>query len=150
MPIAGDVQPYYSAGMTTPTTAADRVTHFTSKLEFETDPSDVQADEHDGAAFVLVDTRGDVTWSQGHAVGAIHMPTREIERPAPRLRYLLEPRSLSIAGTRAATERPKAPSNLRNSVTNTSSNPAFLAGRWKSSEGRCWRRDQPRCRSRRV
>ncbi|GAA1223415.1 hypothetical protein GCM10009655_23230 [Rhodoglobus aureus] len=69
-------------GMTTPTTAADRVTHFTSKFEFETDPSDVQADEHDGAAFVLVDTRGDVTWSQARAVGAIHMPTREIETRA--------------------------------------------------------------------
>jgi len=64
--------------MSSPATAADRIAHFSRKLEFETDPSDVHAAIHDGAAFVLVDTRGDVAWSQGRAVGAIHLPTREI------------------------------------------------------------------------
>ncbi|QYH36583.1 rhodanese-like domain-containing protein [Salinibacterium sp. M195] len=64
--------------MTSPASAADRVAHFSSKLEFETDPSDVHAAIHDDASFVLVDTRGNVAWSQGRAVSAIHLPTREI------------------------------------------------------------------------
>ncbi len=52
--------------------------HFRAKLSFETDPSDVFADQQEGAAFALVDTRSQAAWDQGHAVGAIHLPTREI------------------------------------------------------------------------
>ncbi|EAR25066.1 hypothetical protein A20C1_00721 [marine actinobacterium PHSC20C1] len=32
---------------------------------------------------MLVDTRGDVAWAQGRAVGAVHIPTREIALRAP-------------------------------------------------------------------
>ncbi|MGV8852407.1 MAG: rhodanese-like domain-containing protein [Rhodoglobus sp.] len=64
--------------MTSPASAADRIAHFSRKLEFETDPSDVHTAIHEGTSFALVDTRGDVAWSQGRAVGAIHLPTREI------------------------------------------------------------------------
>ncbi|MGV8859366.1 rhodanese-like domain-containing protein [Rhodoglobus sp.] len=68
--------------MTSPATAADRIAHFSSKLDFETDASDVHAAMHSETTFVLVDTRGDVAWAQGRAVGAIHIPTREIAERA--------------------------------------------------------------------
>lgn len=56
--------------------------HFRAKLSFETDASDVRADQLAGAPFVLVDTRSREAWDQGHAVGAVHLPTREIEARA--------------------------------------------------------------------
>ncbi|WP_402842993.1 rhodanese-like domain-containing protein [Microbacterium sp. GXS0129] len=54
------------------------VAHFAGRLAFETDPSDVRADQQDGVPFVLVDSRGDLAWAQGRITGAHHMPTAEI------------------------------------------------------------------------
>jgi rhodanese-related sulfurtransferase len=56
----------------------DAVTHFTARLRFETDPSDVRAAQAAGDGFVLVDSRGDAAWSRGRAVGAVHLPTARI------------------------------------------------------------------------
>ena len=67
---------------TTLTAQADLIAHFSAKLYFETDPSDVHAAIEDGESFVLVDTRGDVAWRQGRATGAVHLPTREIAERA--------------------------------------------------------------------
>ena len=47
--------------------------HFAAKLAFETDVSDVQA-ALGGPAFVLVDSRGEAAWAQGHIPGALHLP----------------------------------------------------------------------------
>ena len=58
------------------------VAHFASKLLFETDPSDVHADQESGARFVLIDSRGDAAWGQGRIVGAVHMPTAQIAEQA--------------------------------------------------------------------
>lgn len=68
--------------MTPPATAADRVAHFSSKLDFETDPSDVGSALEAQERFVLIDSRGDAAWNQGHAVGAVHMPTATISERA--------------------------------------------------------------------
>ncbi|MBH0084547.1 rhodanese-like domain-containing protein [Salinibacterium sp. SWN167] len=68
--------------MTPPATAADRVAHFSSKLDCETDPSDVGAALEANDRFVLIDSRGDAAWDQGHAVGAVHMPTATISARA--------------------------------------------------------------------
>ena len=54
------------------------VSHFSSRLAFETDASDVHAQMEQGEKFVLVDVRGQSSWDQGHSVGAIHMPHAEI------------------------------------------------------------------------
>ncbi|MFC4244395.1 rhodanese-like domain-containing protein [Gryllotalpicola reticulitermitis] len=70
--------------MTSAATASDRlVAHFAGKLEFETDSSDVHADQENGVRFVLVDSRGDSAWQQGRIVGALHLPTAEIAVRAP-------------------------------------------------------------------
>ncbi|SDH92650.1 rhodanese-like domain-containing protein [Agrococcus jejuensis] len=70
--------------MTTAPSASDlRVAHFASRLAFETDASDVHADQEAGARFVLLDSRAEVAWLQGHAVGAVHMPTAQIAARAP-------------------------------------------------------------------
>lgn len=52
--------------------------YFSAKLAHETDPSDVYAARQAGEQVVLVDVRSSDAWNQGHAVGAIHMPYREI------------------------------------------------------------------------
>lgn len=53
---------------------------FTARLEFQTDVSDVHAALGD---FVLIDSRGDAGWRQGHIPGALHMPTADIPERAP-------------------------------------------------------------------
>ncbi|WP_216897551.1 rhodanese-like domain-containing protein [Nocardia alni] len=61
------------------------VAHFAARLSFEADVSDVHADLESGQlghAFVLVDTRSDESWDQGHIPGAVHLPTRLIVRRA--------------------------------------------------------------------
>lgn len=68
---------------TTTLTEASAVDHFASKLLFETDPSDVRADLHDGVRFVLVDARGDSSWRQGRIAGAVHLPRADIVSRAP-------------------------------------------------------------------
>lgn len=60
------------------------VTYFTSRLSFETDPSDVHADMEQTKSFVLVDVRGESSWDQGRAVGAVHMHHSEIADRAPK------------------------------------------------------------------
>lgn len=60
----------------------DAVAHFAARLRFETDPSDVRADQLAGERFVLVDSRGDAAWRQGRAVGAVHLPTARIAAEA--------------------------------------------------------------------
>ncbi len=64
-------------------TQAELIAHFSSRLAFETDASDVHADMDEGKKFVLVDVRGQGSWDQGRAQGAIHMPHSEIADRAP-------------------------------------------------------------------
>ncbi|MET1020121.1 MAG: rhodanese-like domain-containing protein [Microterricola sp.] len=60
--------------------------HFRAKLAFETDASDVAAEQRAGTpGFVLVDTRSDVAWAQGRAAGAVHLPTARIAAEAAAL-----------------------------------------------------------------
>ena len=76
---------------TSPTTAPPApddaaVAHFSAKLRFETDPSDVHAALAGGRpGFVLVDTRGEPAWSQGRIAGAVHLPTAQIPTRAGEL-----------------------------------------------------------------
>ncbi len=56
------------------------VEHFAARLAFETDCSDVAADIGAGVGgWMLIDTRSQESWDQGHVPGAIHLPTREIQ-----------------------------------------------------------------------
>ena len=59
------------------------VAHFRAKLALETDASDVYAELQDGAEFVLIDTRSQLAWDQGHAAGAVHLPTARITDEVP-------------------------------------------------------------------
>ncbi len=55
--------------------------HFGARLRYETDVSDVHADLSGGVTgVVVVDSRGDEAWRQGHLPGAVHLPTAEIPR----------------------------------------------------------------------
>jgi rhodanese-related sulfurtransferase len=72
-----------------PAAPADAAAFFTSRLTFQADVSDVQASLASGSpGFVLVDSRGDAAWDQGHVPGAVHLPTADI--PA-RAAGLLDP-----------------------------------------------------------
>ncbi|WP_132116344.1 rhodanese-like domain-containing protein [Actinocrispum wychmicini] len=51
---------------------------FAQRLRLQTDPSDVNAALAAGTRFVLVDSRGEPGWRQGHIPGALHLPTAEI------------------------------------------------------------------------
>ena len=67
---------------------ADRdaaISHFRGRLGFEADVSDVAAalaGADSDAGFVLVDTRSDASWAQGHVPGAVHLPGRNIAAEA--------------------------------------------------------------------
>lgn len=77
---------------------ADRdaaIAHFRGRLGFEADVSDVAAalagadpdagsdpDAGFNPGFVLVDTRSDASWAQGHVPGAVHLPGRRIAAEA--------------------------------------------------------------------
>jgi rhodanese-related sulfurtransferase len=55
------------------------IEHFSNRLRFETDVSDVHHDLHAATpGLVVVDSRSVEAWDQGHLPGAIHLPTREI------------------------------------------------------------------------
>ncbi|MGW9631376.1 rhodanese-like domain-containing protein [Agromyces sp. NPDC055520] len=65
------------------------VAHFRGRLGFEADVSDVAAalaaaahGAEPGAGFVLVDTRSEASWAQGHVPGAVHLPWRRIATDA--------------------------------------------------------------------
>jgi rhodanese-related sulfurtransferase len=64
-------------------TPAEAVAHFRGRLGFESDVSDVAAAlAEPEPGFVLVDTRNDASWAQGHVPGAIHLPWRRIAAEA--------------------------------------------------------------------
>ncbi|WP_432524065.1 rhodanese-like domain-containing protein [Kineococcus sp. SYSU DK006] len=53
------------------------------RLALGTDPSDVHAALSAGTpGFVLVDSRGEQAWAQGHVPGALHLPTARIAAEA--------------------------------------------------------------------
>jgi len=53
--------------------------HFAARLSFETDVSDVHADlAARRPGLVVVDTRSQAAWAQGHLPGAVHLPGAEI------------------------------------------------------------------------
>jgi len=60
-------------------TAAEPATaaaHFAARLQFETDVSDVHDALHETPdALVVVDSRGQAAWDQGHVPDALHLPT---------------------------------------------------------------------------
>lgn len=58
--------------------STDAIAHFSAKLGFETDPSDVYEERKAGSAAVLVDVRSEQAWKQGRAADAIHLPRVEI------------------------------------------------------------------------
>jgi rhodanese-related sulfurtransferase len=65
---------------------ADAAAWFAASLAYHTDVSDVQAALGSGAPdFVLLDSRGDRAWAQGHIPGAVHLPTARIPADAARL-----------------------------------------------------------------
>ncbi|MET8120624.1 rhodanese-like domain-containing protein [Micromonospora sp. NPDC005189] len=69
--------------------AADPATataHLLARLSFETDVSDVHADlSARTPGLVVVDSRGEAAWAQGHLAGAVHLPTAEIATRAAEL-----------------------------------------------------------------
>jgi rhodanese-related sulfurtransferase len=74
---------------TTASQAVRAVEHFANRLRFETDVSDVHAAMQSGSpGFVLIDSRGDAAWSQGHLPTAVHLPTAQI---ADRAQALIPP-----------------------------------------------------------
>ena len=70
------------AGTTTP--AIDAAAFFAARLAFQTDVSDVRAELRTGK-FVLIDSRSQAAWDQGHIPGAVHLPTAQIPSRAAEL-----------------------------------------------------------------
>ncbi|MGP3535058.1 rhodanese-like domain-containing protein [Microbacterium sp. RD1] len=62
---------------------SELVDFYRARLAAETDPSDVYAAQKAGESLVLVDVRSAEAWDQGHIVGAVHLPYREIAERAP-------------------------------------------------------------------
>lgn len=71
---------------TAPAAPADAVAHFSARLTYEADVSDVHADLHAAVdGLVVVDSRSEESWNQGHIPGALHLPTARIADHAPGL-----------------------------------------------------------------
>jgi rhodanese-related sulfurtransferase len=69
-----------------PADPARAAAHFAARLSFEADVSDVHADLEAGVAgLVVVDSRSQEAWRQGHLPGAVHLPTAEIAARAQAL-----------------------------------------------------------------
>lgn len=59
--------------------AEQALTHFSQRLRFETDCSDVYHSQQAGQVdYLLVDVRNDIAFAAGHVPGAINLPTRTI------------------------------------------------------------------------
>ena len=72
--------------MTTMPTPAQAAAHFAARLSFETDVSDVHADLAAGTpGIIVVDSRSEESWRQGHLPRAVHLPTAEIASRAAAL-----------------------------------------------------------------
>nr|WP_314491003.1 rhodanese-like domain-containing protein [uncultured Pseudomonas sp.] len=66
---------------TPPASANDAYTHFSSRLRFETDCSDVYRSQQTGEVdYVLVDVRSTMAFAAGHIAGALNLPTKTITR----------------------------------------------------------------------
>ncbi|GAA2678145.1 MULTISPECIES: rhodanese-like domain-containing protein [Actinoplanes] len=62
------------------------IEHFSNRLRYETDVSDVHHDLEAGTpGVVVVDSRSTESWDQGRLPGAVHLPTREIAARAAEL-----------------------------------------------------------------
>ncbi|MFC5822368.1 rhodanese-like domain-containing protein [Nonomuraea insulae] len=73
------------SGMSPPLAGSSAaIAHFTARLTFETDVSDVAADLG-SQGLVVVDSRSHESWHQGHIAGAVHLPTGEIATKAATL-----------------------------------------------------------------
>jgi rhodanese-related sulfurtransferase len=57
----------------------DSIAHFSARLRYETDPSDVAAARAAGMDLLLIDVRSRAAWDQGHVPGALHLPVAELE-----------------------------------------------------------------------
>ena len=63
-------------------TRDEAIAHFRGRLAVEVDVSDVAAAlAEPEPGFVLVDTRSDEAWAQGHVPGALHLPRRHFGGP---------------------------------------------------------------------
>jgi rhodanese-related sulfurtransferase len=76
-----------SAVLSVPAAApVEAAAHYGARLAFEADVSDVHADLASGApGVVVVDTRSNAAWDQGHIPGALHIPIAQIADLAPQL-----------------------------------------------------------------
>ncbi len=68
-----------------PAPPAAAAAHFAVRLSVETDVSDVHADLAADAGLLVIDSRGEAAWRQGHLPGARHLPTVEIAARAAEL-----------------------------------------------------------------
>jgi rhodanese-related sulfurtransferase len=77
------INPVLSVPPTDPDRAAAA---FAERLALQTDAADVYAAlSADTTDFVLVDSRSDEAWAQGHIPGAVHLPTARIPERATEL-----------------------------------------------------------------
>jgi len=57
---------------------SDQARHYEAKLEWEIDPSDLQAALADGRELIVIDARTPQAYSRGHIPGALNIPHRTI------------------------------------------------------------------------
>ena len=70
---------------TPPGEPGEAESHFRSKLALETDPADLFADLRKGVeGFVIVDTRTEEGFREGHIPGAVNLPHRAITESSTR------------------------------------------------------------------